>query len=80
MHVSLTLKVNIFESLLNHSFEAIFAQFFSNLPYKRVKFLAQTRLIEGCDLKSRNGTPSYKNRVRAPPPPGPGTGGTIGEA
>ena len=44
--------------------------FSSNLPYKRVKFPALTRLIEGWGFKSRNGTPAYKNWGRAPPPPG----------
>ncbi len=51
-------------------FEVIFGHFFSNLPYKRVKFAALTRLIEGWSFKSRNGTPTYKNQGRAPPPPG----------
>ena len=38
--------------------------------YKRVKFSALTRLISG-GFKSRNGTPAYKNKGRAPPA-GPG--------
>ncbi len=35
---------------------------FSDFPYKRVKFPALMCLIKGLCLKTRNGTPVYKNR------------------
>ena len=47
-----------------------FAYFFSDLPYKRVKFFALVRLIKGWGLESWNNTPVYKNEWRTPPPQG----------
>ena len=65
MHVSLTATIS--ESLLIHIFWGHFCPLFLEFALQRVKFSALTRLIEVWGFKSQNGTPTYKNRGRAPP-------------